>query len=383
MEPNIEQQILEQFKKAGKILIVLPENLNVDALSAGLALRLFLLKQQKEVSIASSGLVPLQLKFLPGADVVQNHLTQGKSLVVSINTAVKKLEEISYQKTPQAVQIYLKSEADEFEEQDISFSKEAAPLDLIIALGGKSLESFGKIFEQATDRFFETPKINIDCQATNEYFGAINLVDITSTSVSEILVELMQKYEEQLIDEDIATCLLSGIIEKTSSFQHVQTTPKAFLKASELVALGGRQQEVVKNIFKTKSLPLLKLWGRALARLKLVEGRPVVYAPLSLMDFEKAGAGPAEILPALKELAENLSGNKIFALIFEIQKNQIGLQMAVHEQIQANKLLAVFPGAIQSALTIGDLRLLEYHFAEQSLEEAEKFFEQAIKTATA
>ncbi|MFA5991135.1 MAG: hypothetical protein WC794_02745 [Candidatus Doudnabacteria bacterium] len=383
MEPSIEQQILEQFKKAGKILIVLPENLNVDALSAGLALRLFLLKQQKEVSIASSSLVPLQLRFLPGAETVQNRLTQGKSLVVSINTTVKKLEEISYQKTPQAVQIYLKSQADEFEQQDISFSKETAPLDLIVALGGKSLESFGKIFEQATDRFFETPKINIDCQAANEYFGAINLVDITATSVSEILVELMQKYEEQLIDEDIATCLLSGIIEKTSSFQHVQTTPRAFLKASELVALGGRQQEVVKNIFKTKSLPLLKLWGRALARLKLIENLPVVYAPLGLMDFEKAEAGSAEIFPALKELVNNLNGNKIFALIFEIQKNQIDLQMAVHEQIQVEKLLVAFPGATQSAMGIGDLRLLEYRFAEQSLEEAEKFFEQAIKTAIA
>ncbi len=383
MQPNIEQQILEQFKKAGKILIVLPENLNVDALSAGLALRLFLLKQQKEVSIAGSGLVPLQLRFLPGAETVQNRLTQGKSLVVSINTTVKKLEEISYQKTSQAVQIYLKSQADEFDQQDISFSKETAPLDLIIALGGKSLESFGKIFEQATDRFFETPKINIDCQAANEYFGAINLVDITATSVSEILVELMQKYEEQLIDEDIATCLLSGIIEKTASFQHVQTTPKAFLKASELVALGGRQQEVVKNIFKTKSLSLLKLWGRALARLKLIEGRSTVYAPLSLMDFEKAEAGPAEILPVLRELVDNLNGNKIFALIYEQEKNQIGLQMAAHEQIQADKLLSAFPGAVQSAMVIGDLRLLEYRFTEQSLEEAEKFFEQAIKTATA
>ncbi len=382
MQLNIEQQILEQFKKAGKILIVLPENLNVDALSAGLALRLFLFKQQKEVAVASSSLVPLQLKFLPGADAVQDHLTQGKSLVVSINTTVKKLEEISYQKTPQVVQIYLKSQAEEFDEKDISFSKERAPLDLIIALGGKSLESFGKIFEQAADRFFETPKINIDCHAANEYFGAINLVDITATSVSEILVELMQKYEEQLIDEDIATCLLSGIIEKTASFQHVQTTPRAFLKASELVALGGRQQEIVKNIFKTKSLPLLKLWGRTLARMKVIESLPAVYAPLSLMDFEKAGAGLPEVLPVLKELVDNLNGNKIFALVYEMQKNQIGLQMAVHEQVQADKLLVAFPGASQSAMVIGDLRLIEYSFAEQTLEEAEKFFEQAVKSVS-
>jgi hypothetical protein len=157
MQSNTEQQILEQFKKAGKILIVLPENLSVDAFFCRAGFKAVLLKQQK-VSVASSGAVPLQLRFLPGAEMVQNRLAQGKSLVVSINTSVKKLEEISYEKTPQAVQIYLKSQTDEFEEKDISFSKETAPLDLIIALGGKSLESFGKIFEQATDRFFQKPQ---------------------------------------------------------------------------------------------------------------------------------------------------------------------------------------------------------------------------------
>src|SRR6202042_3084276 len=129
--------------------------------------------------------------------------------------------------------------------------------DLIIVLEAGSLENLGKIYEQHTDVFFETPKINIDNKANNEYFGAINLVDVTATSVAEILAELLQKYEDQLIDEDVATCLLAGIISKTHSFQHVLTTPKAFLKASELVALGGRQQEVVKHIYKTKSLPLL------------------------------------------------------------------------------------------------------------------------------
>ncbi len=377
MEQDINKQIFEQFKKAGKILIVLPENLSTDALSSALALRLFLLKQQKEVTVACSGLIPPQLKFLPGVDMVENHLAQGKSLVVSINTAEKKLEEISYQKTPNSVQIYLKSQTDEFDEKDVNFSKEAAPLDLIIALAGKSLESFGKIFEQATDRFFETPKINIDSQASNEYYGAINLVDITATSVSEILADLFQKYEEQLIDEDIATCLLSGIIEKTASFQHVQTTPRAFLKASELVALGGRQQEVVKNIFKTKSLPLLKLWGRALARIKSVENLPAVYAPLSLMDFEKAVAGTAEVLPVLRELIDNLSDNKIFALVYELPNNQVGLQIAVHEQVKVEKLLSSLPGSVLSA-SLGDLKLVECVLTEKTLEDAEKLFEQAV-----
>ena len=167
----------------------------------------------------------------------------------------------------------------------MSFSAEKFPVDLIFVLGAKSLEDLGGLYEQNTDLFFETPKINIDNRAENEYFGQINLVDITVTSAAEILAELLQKYEEQLMDQDIATCLLLGIISSTRSFQHVQTTPKAFLKASELVALGARQQEIIKNIYKTKSLPLLKLWGRALARMKILEDEKIVYSILSSDGF--------------------------------------------------------------------------------------------------
>ncbi len=379
MQQNIEQQIFEQVKKAAKILIVLPENLNFDALASALALRLFLLKLQKEVLIACSGSVPNQLRFLPGAETVQDTIAQGKSLVISVSTGQKKLEEISYQKSEDKINIYLKSKDAEFDEKDVAFFKERAPLDLIVALGGKSLDDFGKIFEQAADRFFETPKINIDTQASNEYYAAINLVDITATSVSEILTDLFQKFERQLIDEDIATCLLSGIIEKTGSFQHAQTTPRAFLKASELVAMGGRQQEAIKNIFKTKSLSLLKLWGRALARMKILDNGSLVYAVLSWSDFEKAGADYNDIPLVLREFADNLSGVKIFALAYETQLKQVGILAAAHEQVSWEKISSAWPDARELSNKIGGLKQLEINFSGKSLEEAENYLLGAAK----
>ena len=149
------------------------------------------------------------------------------------------------------------------------------------------MEDLGSLNEHNADLFFETPKINVDNKAENEYFGAINLVDVTATSVAEILAGLLQEYEAQLLDEDILLpCLLTGIISKTQSFQHVQTTPRAFLKASELVALeGGRQQEIIKNIYKTKPLSLLKLWGRALARMKIQEDIKAIHSVPTGVDF--------------------------------------------------------------------------------------------------
>jgi len=108
-----------------------------------------------------------------------------------------------------------------------------------------------------------------------------------------------------------------------------------------------------------------------------------VYAPLGITDFEKAGAGFPEILPVLKELVDNLNGNKIFALLHEVQKNKVGILMAVHEQVQMDKILVSLPGAKQLPAVLGDLKLVECSFLDKTLEEAEEAFGQAVEKASA
>src|SRR5437762_3175067 len=124
MELSIEQQIFDQIRKSYKILIVLPENLTADSLASGLAFRLFLNKLQKDVAVASSGPVPENLKFLPGAELVQNQIEASKSLVVSVDTRSKKMDEVSYQTAEDEVRIYLKSKGEQFTPQDLSFNTE-------------------------------------------------------------------------------------------------------------------------------------------------------------------------------------------------------------------------------------------------------------------
>lgn len=205
-------------------------------------------------------------------------------------------------------------------------------------------------------------------------------MDITATSTAEILTDLFQKYDPQLIDEDMATCLLAGIIEKTGSFQRIQTTPKAFLKASELIALGGRQQEIIKNIFKTKSLSLLKLWGRALAKMKILEFPATAYSVLNFTDFEKSQSSPSDLFSVLREFTDNLSGYKILGLLWEDTGGAPQFLLALHEQIPATKLLEVFPGARLFNFSLGNYRLVEFSALGKTLENLEADLLAIIKT---
>jgi phosphoesterase RecJ-like protein len=335
MEQTIFQQIFEQLVKANKILIALPADLTPDNTASALGLFLFLQKMGKEVEIASAGTVPANLAFLPKLGSIKTSLQGGNSMVISVDISQKPVDEISYEPQGSRLNIFLKSKTQDYTEKDVIFSSDKTPYQVIVILDCASLENLGGLFERNAETIFSSPKINIDNKAGNEYFGAINLVDINASSISEILSDLLATYEQQLIDEDVATCLLTGIITKTNSFQHAQTTPKAFMKASFLVELGGRQQEVVKFLYKTKPLRLLRLWGRALARLKTTDS--VLYSMLSREDFKKAEAGDADLISVLRELHDNTSGYKVVALLSEMETGGVKLLMATHPQVDLDK----------------------------------------------
>ena len=89
--------------------------------------------------------------------------------------------------------------------------------DLIITVDSPDLESLGKLFEENTDFFYNTPIINIDHSSDNENYGQINHVDLTASSTAELIFNMFEEYDMKMINEDIATCLLTGIFTATDS----------------------------------------------------------------------------------------------------------------------------------------------------------------------
>ena len=339
MDLSTQQQIFEQLNKAKKILIALPKDLHADNVGSALALAIFLKKMDKVADVVTAGTLPEAINFLPESGSLKHTIINSKSFIITLNTKEKELDEISYQAETGSFNIFVKSKTGSFSEPDVTFGQDKFSYDVIVLIGCKSLQDLGSLFEDNAEVFYEAPKINIDNNPANEYFGAINLIDINTAAVSEIVFSLFSEFEKGFMDADIATCLLAGIITKTNSFQHVQTTPNAFLRASELVNLGGRQQEVVRYLYKTKSLGLLKLWGRALARLKIEENNSAVYSTLNLSDFEKAGASEADLLLVLKELIENISSYNIVAIITEQSSGGSRLVIAMHALVPWQALL--------------------------------------------
>ena len=334
IEDKILESTIDHIKESKRTLIALPKFLTPESASAGIALQDYLTKIGKEVVLASSGNIPMALSFLGGKLTHDISSLVKNKLVITVNTEIVKLGEISYETTSDKAVIYLTPKTGDFTEADVSITKKSEKFDLIIAIGATTLEDLGDLYANNAELFYDTPVINIDVAATNEYFGALNLVDVTAISISEVVFNLLEKIDATQISEHAATALLAGIIAKTHSFQDVRTTPKAFIVAARLMDLGGNHQEAVQYIYKTKPLPLLQVWGRALARLRSGEVPGVLFSTLTKADLEKTDFQNANVEPpaVLRELLDNVSGFKIVSLLLEFE-DKIDVYLAVHPQI--------------------------------------------------
>ncbi|MBI4053713.1 MAG: hypothetical protein HY397_00110 [Candidatus Doudnabacteria bacterium] len=337
MEITIQKQIFESISKAHRILLPLPTFPTGDSLAAALALHGFLHRLDKDPKLVCLGAIPERYGFLPGVDQISTQLEQGRGFVISVRTTDAPLDELSYHRdeSKEKVDIFLKPQSGQYRQEDVSFKSDRFPYDLIISLGVASLDLYGSLYEGNADLFFETPIVNIDHHSNNEHFGEINLVDITATATTEILSELLENFETNLVEGPIATNLLAGILIETNSFQHIKTTPKSFLRASSLISQGADQQGIIKYLYKTKSVGLLKLWGRALARLRQVPELGLSYSLLRQEDIAKTGSGVAEILSVAEELVASLSDSKLIAVLYEEALGRISGLVYIHPTLSS------------------------------------------------
>lgn len=316
------QQIIAKLTQSSHPLILVASE-NGDSLAAGLALKTFLGKLEKEATVHAPSLPANKFSFLPGLDKLATSLDLTKNLVIDVSIKKTQVAELSYKKTDEKLSIFLRpTPGGELTAADVNLGSSQYPYDLIILIGIQSLEQLGEFYTRNTSLFFETPLLNIDFRASNENYGQFNLVQLTSTSCSEIMFELISRLEVSLIDETVATQLLTGIISETNSFQHIRTTPQTFLSASQLVGLGARQQEIVMNLYKTKSIGLLKLWGRVLSGLKQLPESSLAYFSATRADLEQAGATSIDAEHIIKEMATQLNFAKIFLFLVEESPEQ-------------------------------------------------------------
>lgn len=364
-----KEQIQENIKKSKSVLICLPKNPTTDAIAAGLALFSALEKLDKKSKVVCNQFsLPPHHQFLPKSKEILSDLTSLKKFIISLNVSHTKVEELSYDIKDDKLDIFITPKNGTFREKDVSFSSGNYEYDLIFVIDAPDLESLGELYDDNTEFFYHTPIVNIDHSPNNEHFGQINLVDLTATSSSEIVFEMIKEWKEDILDEYIATSLLAGIISKTKSFQTATVTPRSLAIAGHLISSGARREEIVRHLYQTKSVETLKIWGRALARLQHDKENKIVWSLLTREDFLKAGtASEEDIVSVIDELIINAPEAEIVMILYEKEKNKILGVVSTPEQIDANLMLKEYQPVGTRAFTKIQIVGLDLFYAEKKV----------------
>ena len=172
---------------------------------------------------------------------------------------------------------------------------------------------FGSV-ERAKFALPSGPKlVNIDHHASNDRFGSINLVDVSSAAAAELVSRVIDALGVTWTS-DMATAALVGIMTDTGSFQFPSTDSRALERAARLRDAGADLQAITYNVFRNKRFQALKLWGFAFAKMRREQDGQLVWTEVTREDFANAEALDEDISGLVEQIAR-ANGMRV-ALLF-------------------------------------------------------------------
>jgi phosphoesterase RecJ-like protein len=158
--------------------------------------------------------------------------------------------------------------------------------DLGIVVDLDSLDRLGD-----TEPYFAACRrlVVMDHHVPHEAPGDLRIVDTAAPATAVILSRLMFQLNVD-VTQEMATCLLTGIITDTGCFRFPNTTPEAMHLAARLLESGGRIDQINEEVFARKPLSSVRLLGILLAKMELACKDRLAWSVLASLDFEMTGS---------------------------------------------------------------------------------------------
>ncbi|HEX3082159.1 MAG TPA: DHH family phosphoesterase [Candidatus Saccharimonadia bacterium] len=251
MELTPKQQTSEAIRQAESILILTGQHPSADQVAAVVALAAILRKFGKTVTAIISDQLPASAQVLDMSGV-ERSAGGSRDFVLKLDTTKVEVDKLRYETEGGKLNIYLTPYKGNFAPSDVTFDYGVGSLqaDLAVVLGVPSRSKIDRIYEQNASAFDQIPIVNLDFHRSNENYGAVNLIEPNASSLCEMLVALSESLQGGIIDADIATALLMGIMASTDRFTASHTSPKSLTVAAQMMAAGAKQQAVVKALYR-------------------------------------------------------------------------------------------------------------------------------------
>lgn len=242
-----KQQIAERVKQASQFLVTVNANPTVDQLAACIGLTLLLNKMGKHATAIFSGKVPSTIEFLQPEKTLQTNTDSLRDFIISLDK--NKADKLRYKVEQDVVRIFITPYRTSLTEKDLVFSQGDFNVEAVLALGVKdraqldaAITAHGRILHDAT-------VISINAgPGKAPALGQINWQDELASSLCEMLVSISEAFGTNLLDAQMATAFLTGIVAETQRFSNSKTSPKVMTMSAQLMAAGANQQLIISKL---------------------------------------------------------------------------------------------------------------------------------------
>jgi phosphoesterase RecJ-like protein len=140
---------------------------------------------------------------------------------------------------------------------------------------------------------FPAPVGVVDHHLSNTGFGAVNIIDPSSSATAEILAGLFFDCG-MTVDAATAQGLYVGILTDTGQFRFNSTSRRTFLLAAELLARGAKPARAGYELYERETAGKLQLLQRFLASFRFECGGRVCIGVLPAGVFQETGSLPED-----------------------------------------------------------------------------------------
>lgn len=186
-----------------------------------------------------------------------------------------------------------------YEEQVLNQPPEnLAIFDLIIILDCGSLARTGlereiqKLLLPVKNNLFAgTPSsrpylIEFDHHEPQDHYADLEIRLPEKAATVEIIYEFL-KVNQILIDKTLANCILIGLLGDTGNFLHANVSPAILEVSAEMLLQGASFPMIIQETTRNKSFASLKIWGRALEKLKYNPATGLAVSALTARELDE------------------------------------------------------------------------------------------------
>ena len=246
MDANTQSQAVDRIKEAEHVLITVSANPSVDQLSAAIGLSLILTKLHKHATAVFSGKVPSTLEFLQPSETLETNTDSLQDFIVSLDKT--KADKLRYKVEDDVVRIFITPYRTSLSEADLNFSQGDFNVDVVVALGVDNRDHLDEAIMQHGRILHDATVISLMAGEGISEVGSINWQDQNASSLCEMLTSVSDSFGPSLIDEQIATAFLTGIVATTDRFRNDRTTPRVMTLSAQLMAAGANQQLIAEEL---------------------------------------------------------------------------------------------------------------------------------------